>query len=815
MLIDMPLIGTTVAIGTVGLCCRFRHCLADSAVAQSCGAPKFIRQIVRRMEIPVLAATAKNERRTSAQSRAIGSILRSREESLHNYVFVVGAIWAIAGLGIAFTRASTISLGYIIPSGLIFLLGFAEKKKVFSRSFAVNLFLLTNFTSLFFCSAIAEYRESTVEFHFALVCLMAMQLLGLKAALRWFCFTVVAIFATLYSPLAVHQQVTLGVEITHLLSALMLAITVMWICWQAEKTYLQTTAQMQLLGARDRETSRMLKLAEETASIGHWRWDVRDNKTHFSDKLKKICLSPNLGDINAFTKRFDAPGRRALRKSLRKAAKTTSSFTIELSITEGKQRRYVTCSGFSELGADGKVEAVFGVVRDETKLREATRRLSRKAKELNQLAIVDPLTGLSNRHWFHKQLENMIDEAHRDDELVALIVLDMDGFKEINDSLGHAIGDLVLIETARRLERIVSDSDIVSRLGGDEFTAILRRPKSVEHVRLLGQQIVDAIRLPMQIENNELQVGASIGVGIYPDDTCDAAELFRFADTAMYEAKFSGNDVAVYETSMTEELVKRKRVESQLSEAVSRDEFSLVYQPQFDIAHKRVTGLEALIRWNRDGEVVSPAEFIPVLENSGRIIETGHWILDQVCHQLKTFQRCGIETRIAVNISPVQFRDPGFYAGVVEALTLHDVDPRFLDLEITEGAIISDIKRTAQTLQNLKSLGCMISIDDFGTGYSSLSYLKNFPIDKLKIDRAFVRDFPQKDDGMLAGSIVLLGLSLGMEVLAEGVETKEQLDFLKHYDCHYFQGFYGSKPLSPADCLVFLNQFEMAKPARI
>ena len=344
-------------------------------------------------------------------------------------------------------------------------------------------------------------------------------------------------------------------------------------------------------------------------------------------------------------------------------------------------------------------------------------------------------------------------------------------------------------------------------MGGDEFTVILHRPESTDYVVDMSHRIVEAIREPMHFENSKLQVGASIGASIYPNDSRSSEELFTFADTAMYNAKFSSKDVSLYRSAMTEDLVQRKQVESKLSEAMSRDEFSLVYQPQFETRTRKVVGFEALIRWNQNGNVVSPAEFIPVLESSGRIIETGQWILDQACRQLKEWESTGISTRVAINISPVQFRDPNFYSRIVETLERHDVAPECIDLEITEGAIISDVTHTVETLTKLKAFGCMISIDDFGTGYSSLAYLKNFPIDQLKIDRAFVSDIPHRDDGTIASSIVVLGLSLGMEVLAEGVESKEQLDFLLSHDCEYFQGFYGGKPLPPTECvMLFANQ---------
>jgi len=252
------------------------------------------------------------------------------------------------------------------------------------------------------------------------------------------------------------------------------------------------------------------------------------------------------------------------------------------------------------------------------------------------------------------------------------------------------------------------------------------------------------------------------------------------------------------------------KVESQLSEAVERDEFSLAFQPQYQCRNKHVIGFEALIRWKHDDRIVSPAEFIPVLESSGRIIEIGKWVLSECCQQLKKWELEGHDTRVAINISPVQFRDPAFYDSVVEILEMHDVDPSRIDLEITEGVIISDVNHTAETLNKLKALGCMISIDDFGTGYSSLAYLKNFPIDQLKIDREFVKDIPNGDDGMIASSIIVLGLSLGMEVLAEGVETEEQLAFLTLHDCECFQGYLGSKPVTAEQCSEMLANQQVA-----
>jgi len=719
-------------------------------------------------------------------------------------MLVVALLWGFSSSYILWKRGIDVA---IYPYGVvaaILSLSALVKARWIPRKMGINLFLLTNYIGLLLSSAISQYRESTIEFHFALLCLMAVQMLGMQAAVRWFTLTIGAIFLSLYSPMVADGQIILGVQADHLASAIVLSLTVLLISAFTEKSYVNTTSQLQRLADRDREISRMLKLAEETASVGYWRWNVTTNETVFSDQLKCICQLPDESHIGDLVSQFDSPGQEEFNNALRGASAQPLSFAVDLSFVQDEIERHVTCRGFSELGANGSVEAVFGIIRDETELRETAQRLSKKADELNQLACVDTLTGLSNRLWFHDQLDSMIEYAICEKESVALLVLDMDGFKEINDTLGHAVGDLVLVETANRIKSLVGDENVVSRLGGDEFTIILRNPASDAYVEALALQIVESIRKPMKFEETKMQVGASVGVSLCPRDATSATQLFKFADTAMYDAKFNSKDVSSYKASMTEELVKRKKVEAQLSDAVERNEFSIVYQPQFLVRGQTITGFEALIRWNRDGKVISPDEFIPVLESSGRIIEIGHWILDHTCAQLKEWQQQGIETRIAVNISPVQFRDPQFYNRVVEVLDKHGIQPRYLDLEITESGIISDVNHTVETLHKLKSLGCMISIDDFGTGYSSLAYLKNFPIDLLKIDRAFIKDIPHGDDGMIVSSIVVLGLSLGMEVLAEGVETEEQLEFLMRHDCDYFQGFYGSRPIPPDQCLQML-----------
>jgi len=741
----------------------------------------------------------------SFDDKVLGSLLHERVRKLASYLFVVGILWALIGTFLFSVRGIEVGIYPYSVMATIFALALVERKQWLQRTTTINLFLVANYFGLLACSAIGEYRESTIEFHFSLICLMAAQLLGMKAAVRWFYLSMAAVVFSLYSPFVALDQTSLGTTLNHLVSATALMVTTLWVCEHAERCFVRRTAQLQKLAERDQEKSRMLKLAEEAASIGHWRWNLQENESVFSDELKRICALPELAHIGTLIERFDSIGRDRFKAALDEAATRQSSFSLELSFLLDGRKRHITCKGFSELGPSGDVDSIFGIIRDETRLRETTQRLSRKAEELNQLASVDTLTGLYNRHQFRSQLEVLIEDALCQNQEIALVVLDMDGFKEINDTLGHSVGDLVLVETANRIKDIVDDCDVVSRLGGDEFTIIVRNPNSVADIEFVCQKIVDSIRESMQFENTKMQVGASIGISICPTDSRTADELFTFADTAMYDAKFSSKDVSLYRQSMTEDLVQRKKIESQLSDAVDRNEFTLVYQPQYKIEDRSIVGFEALIRWNRDGKIVSPADFIPVLENSGRIIEAGQWILNEACSQLQTWQTIGFDTRIAINISPVQFRDPEFYDRIVDTLDRHNVPAHCIDLEITEGAIISDVNHTAETLRKLKSLGCMISIDDFGTGYSSLAYLKNFPIDQLKIDREFIRDIPDYDDGMIASSIVVLGLSLGMEVLAEGVETEEQLEFLMRHDCEYFQGYLGSKPVPAEQCTELLK----------
>ena len=743
--------------------------------------------------------------RSGIDRRIMDSLVSDRVRHLSMYMLMVGLLWGASGSYILLKRGFLFAVFPLGISAIIFFLAWIDRQKSVSRKNIINAFLVANVTGLIVAACISEMRESTLQFHFPVVSLMALQLRGMKAAITWFFVSILAIALTLFFPF-LPNRVSYGNTLDHLASATVLSCTILWLCYQAERCFANHTRQLRQLTDSLAEKTRLLGLAEETASIGYWRWDVVANSVVFSDELVRICGVSNDCGIDELVERFDSASAATFGKAIERAANEQSTFAFDLTIPNDNGGTHLNCRGFSELGQNENVEAVFGIIRDETKLRVTTQRLYKKAEELNELACIDPLTGLANRLSFRSRLSSIIADAVENRQLMALVVLDMDGFKEINDTLGHSVGDLVLIETAKRITNAVRQDDVVSRLGGDEYTVILKNPGSVEKALATSQRIVNAIRAPIQLDTTKVQVGASVGVSICPADSSIADELFTYADTAMYEAKFNSKDVVLYEPSMTDELVQRKQLESQLSKAVVREEFSMMYQPQYNVYTREIVGFEALIRWNRDGKLISPVEFIPVLESSGQIIETSQWIFERVCQQLAQWRELGVDTRIAVNISPLQFKDPKFYFNIVETLNRFNIPANCIDLEITEGAIICDVNHTANTLAKLKSLGCVISIDDFGTGYSSLAYLRNFPIDTLKIDRTFIRDIPKHDDGTIASSIVVLGLSLGLDVLAEGVETEAQLSFLADHGCQYFQGFLGSKPLSADDCLKLIEE---------
>jgi diguanylate cyclase (GGDEF)-like protein/PAS domain S-box-containing protein len=438
---------------------------------------------------------------------------------------------------------------------------------------------------------------------------------------------------------------------------------------------------------------------------------------------------------------------------------------------------------------------------------------------LNYLAYYDSLTGLPNRSLFVDRLEQAMKIADRNEQLVAVLFVDLDQFKNVNDSLGHDAGDSLLKGAAERLSSCMRASDTVARWGGDEFCLLLQNISHIDSVNVVAEKIIDSFAEPFFIESKKLFITASVGIILYPLDENDVKNLLKNADTAMYHAKEKGrNNYQFYNHEMSARLEQRLELEHELRHALERDEFTLLYQPQVDIQQGRIVGIEALIRWQHpERGMVPPDQFIGIAEETGLIVPIGEWVLQQSCNQLRLLLDSGLPAiHVSVNLSVRQLREASLVDKVGEALRLSGLESSMLDLEITESMLMSDMDRVKRTLRELSDLGVSISVDDFGTGHSSLAYLKQFPISTLKVDRSFIRDIPDdKDDVAITIAIINLARGLGIRTVAEGVESREQLDFLKQQKCNLMQGYYFSKPVTYEEIVNLLQQEQADnKPAR-
>ncbi|WP_220732306.1 EAL domain-containing protein [Shewanella morhuae] len=430
-------------------------------------------------------------------------------------------------------------------------------------------------------------------------------------------------------------------------------------------------------------------------------------------------------------------------------------------------------------------------------------------EDLRFLASFDTLTGLPNRTLFQDRLSHAISHAHRTQNIVALLFLDLDRFKHINDSMGHPVGDMLLKAVARRLQNAVRDGDTVARLGGDEFTIILEGVATIKAATVIAEKVLKAFQAPFLLDDKSLTISTSIGISLYPSDAEDADSLIKFADTAMYHAKSSGrNNFQFYTHKLNQIATRHVQLEAGLKQAIQRNELSLVYQPKFCVQDGSLTGLEALLRWHHSElGPVSPVEFIPLAEETGIITQIGHWVINHACQQLAQWNDLGFDgITIAVNLSARQLK-ADIISTIEVALAVSGLPAQSLELELTESMIMGNPQESVSILSQLKALGLTIAVDDFGTGYSSLSYLKRFPIDTLKIDREFVRDITHDpDDAAITSAIIALAHSLELNVVAEGVETQDQLNFLALQGCDQVQGFLLSKPLTADDFLTFLKK---------
>ncbi len=453
-------------------------------------------------------------------------------------------------------------------------------------------------------------------------------------------------------------------------------------------------------------------------------------------------------------------------------------------------------------GPDGRLSVIEGTTIDISERKQAE-------EQVKHLAFHDPLTNLPNRLLFNDRLTLAVAQAHRHNQRLAVLFLDLDRFKVINDSLGHSVGDELLRQVAERIQEYVREGDTVARLGGDEFTLLVPGISAEEDAAKIARKICEAIHDPFWIDGRELFVTTSLGVSVYPSDGHDGETLVRNADSAMYRAKEQGRDnYQLYTPAMNAKAVERLSLESRLRQAIANDELELHFQPFIDLRTAEVLGAEALIRWRHpELGLIPPLDFIPIAELSGLIVPIGEWVLRTACAEARKWHQKGFQgMAVSVNLSSRQFQQTDLLSQVTRALEETGLEADKLDLEITESNAMQNAEHSINTLRGLKKRGVRISMDDFGTGYSSLNYLKRFPIDRIKLDQSFVRDLPNdKDDAAIAMAVIAMGRSLELIVIAEGVETEEQLAFLKGHECDQLQGFLLSRPLPPEAFDRFLD----------
>ncbi|MCB1921159.1 MAG: EAL domain-containing protein [Candidatus Competibacteraceae bacterium] len=579
---------------------------------------------------------------------------------------------------------------------------------------------------------------------------------------------------------------------------------------------------------RLRESERQLATAQRMAQLGYWQWSHGQECLRLSAGVCTVlgfdAATPDipLSVLRNFIHEEDQP---RVWQWFTDVCEHGNSQEINYRILDARGvMRYVRQQVETLFDEKRRTLQLYGTLQDITKLRQAEERI-------RELAFTDSLTQLPNRALFKDRLGEAIKLAKRYDRLLALLFMDLDNFKRINDTLGHHIGDLLLRTIAERLREGLRTSDSIgresmdsldsgvawrqcniARLGGDEFTVLLAEVRRYEDAAVVAERIQKQLSRPLMLEGHEVFITPSIGIAIFPRDGDDAEALLKNADMAMYSAKHQGRNLyCFYDVSLNETALQRLSIENQLRKAIDRHELSLHYQPQLDLPSGRICGVEALVRWqNPVLGFVSPIDFIPLAEETGLIIPIGEWVLRTACQQARIWQDagCGL-SRMGVNISVLQFMQPDFPSLVARILQETDLKAEALELEITESLLMRDPDGANHTLQELKALGVQLAIDDFGTGYSSLSRLKQLPLDRLKIDRVFVQEVNTRpDDAAITTAVIAMAESMGLRVIAEGVENEAQLGFLRDKQCDEIQGYYLSRPL-PADQLTaLLHQYQ-------
>lgn len=499
-------------------------------------------------------------------------------------------------------------------------------------------------------------------------------------------------------------------------------------------------------------------------------------------------------EVDAFTRMVLFDDRANRENMITKAMQNKKSFVVNYRIREKNgEIRYLSEQGRFSIDPHDQSLWLDGVVFDVTER-------AKTEEKLNYIASHDPLTGLPNRMLMVDRLSQAVKKANRSREKIAVMYLDLDHFKRINDTLGHQVGDKLLQMIAGRLKHVLYDLDTVTRIGGDEFVVIAIGLKEVRHALKIADKIFSSFKTPFFIEGHELFMTCSIGIAVYPDDANDKEGLLKNADVAMHRAKQCGrNSYQLYSPTMNDKALVRMKIENGLRKAIEAEELRIHYQPFIDVRTGEITGMEALLRWHHaELGMVSPDDFIPVAEETGLIIQIGEWVIRKACSQIHEWQMMGVGmVPVSINLSSYQFRRKEFVSRVSEIIHDTNIDPKWIEFELTESTIMENVDEVIDTLNQFRSWGIQVSVDDFGTGYSSLSRLKRFPINKLKIDRAFIRDIPNDpDDTAIAEAIISMAKNLSLSVVAEGVETEAQRDFLQTKGCDIMQGFLFSRPVS-------------------
>ncbi|MDD5157530.1 EAL domain-containing protein [Sulfurimonas sp.] len=543
--------------------------------------------------------------------------------------------------------------------------------------------------------------------------------------------------------------------------------------------------------------------AQALAHVGSWKFNIRTEVLEFSDETYRI-FGIEIGLPISYKILFEHIYHEDLEMAIRawEEAMSTRYYDMEHRIIVDGEIRWVREFAKFEADKHGNVTNVIGTTQEITQRKLYENRLE-------TLANYDTLTGLVNRSYLVSHLQKSIKQADRTNKQIALLIFDLDRFKDINDSYGHNAGDELLKQVADRFSMRLRGGDIVSRLGGDEFAIILKDITNTEDAGRIAQEMIESLSAEYKLSGGiSGHIGSSVGIVLFPDNAKDAFTLLQYADAALYKAKAEGRGIYCYYTDELTDLAKKRlKCEEHLRKAVVNSEFEVYYQPQVHIKSGRILGAEALIRWNHPEQgMVSPAEFIPIAEDTGLINEIGEWILNETCRQGKIWLDLGYRLVLAVNLSAHQVRYTNVPLIVEKALKKSGYHADKLELELTESALMQREEETVQMLHTLRAKGIRLAIDDFGTGYSSLSYLKRFPIDVLKIDKSFIDDIPYESDDMaIVTAIIAMGKALNFQVLAEGVEYAEQLEFLKEKRCTMYQGYFKSEPIPAKEFEILLN----------